>query len=46
MYQFSSKTNFLVAGDGTGPSKKTKAIDLKIPILNEKDFLNLKEQGI
>jgi DNA ligase (NAD+) len=42
----SSKTNFLVAGDGTGPSKKTKAIDLKIPILNEKDFLNLKEQGI
>ena len=42
----SSKTNFLVAGDGTGPSKKTKAVDLKIPILNEKDFLNLKEQGI
>ena len=42
----SSKTNFLVAGDGTGPSKKTKAIDLKIPILNEKDFLSLKEQGI
>ena len=42
----SSKTNFLVAGDGTGPSKKNKAIDLKIPILNEKDFLNLKEQGI
>ena len=42
----SSKTNFLVAGDGTGPSKKTKAIDLKIPILNEKDFLNLKDQGI
>ena len=42
----SSKTNFLVAGDGTGPSKKTKAIDLNIPILNEKDFLNLKEQGI
>ena len=42
----SSKTNFLVAGDGTGPSKKTKAIDLKIPILNEKDFLNIKEQGI
>ena len=42
----SSKTNFLVAGDGTGPSKKTKAVDLKIPILNEKDFLSLKEQGI
>lgn len=42
----SSKTNFLVAGDGTGPSKKTKAVDLRIPILNEKDFLNLKEQGI
>lgn len=42
----SSKTNFLVAGDGTGPSKKTKAVDLKIPILNEKDFLDLKEQGI
>ena len=41
----SSKTNFLVAGNGTGPSKKTKAVDLKIPILNEKDFLNLKEQG-
>ena len=42
----SSKTNFLVAGDGTGSSKKTKAVDLKIAILNEKDFINLKEQGI
>ena len=42
----SSKTDFLVAGDGIGPSKKTKAIDLNIPILNEKDFLHLKEQGI
>ena len=42
----SSKIDFLVAGDGIGPSKKTKAIDLNIPILNEKDFLHLKEQGI
>ena len=42
----SSKTDFLLAGDGIGPSKKTKAIDLNIPILNEKDFLHLKEQGI
>jgi len=42
----SSKIDYLVAGDGIGPSKKTKAIDLNIPILNEKDFLHLKEQGI
>ena len=42
----SSKTDFIVAGDGIGPSKKTKAIEFNIPILNEKDFLNLKEQGI
>ncbi|MEN3322449.1 NAD-dependent DNA ligase LigA [Mariniflexile soesokkakense] len=35
----SSKTSFIVAGDNMGPSKKIKADSLKIPILNEYEFL-------
>jgi DNA ligase (NAD+) len=35
----SAKTNYVVAGDKMGPSKKTKAENLNIPIINEKEFL-------
>lgn len=35
----SSKTSFIVAGDNMGPSKKKKADDLNISLLNEYDFL-------
>lgn len=37
----SSKTSYLVAGDKMGPSKRTKAETLQIPILTENEFLNL-----
>ncbi|WP_190809010.1 NAD-dependent DNA ligase LigA [Flagellimonas sp. S3867] len=36
----SSKTSFLVAGDKMGPSKKTKAENLGVPIISEQDFLS------
>jgi DNA ligase (NAD+) len=35
----SSKTDFIVAGDNMGPSKKKKAEDLNISIINEYEFL-------
>ena len=35
----SSKTSFLVAGDKMGPSKRSKAESLKVPIISESDFL-------
>jgi DNA ligase (NAD+) len=35
----SKKTNFVVAGDKMGPSKRTKAEDLGIAIISEDDFL-------
>lgn len=35
----SSKTSFLVAGANMGPSKKTKAEGLGVPIISEKEFL-------
>ncbi|APY09737.1 DNA ligase (NAD(+)) LigA [Seonamhaeicola sp. S2-3] len=35
----SSKTNFIVAGDNMGPSKKLKAEKLNIDIISEYDFL-------
>lgn len=37
----SSKTSFLVAGDNMGPSKKTKAEGLGVPIISEQEFLTL-----
>ena len=38
----SSKTDYLVAGKGIGPSKEIKAKSQNIPILSEKDFNSLK----
>ncbi|GGW65020.1 DNA ligase (NAD+) [Winogradskyella epiphytica] len=37
----SSKTSYVVAGDKMGPSKRTKAESLDIPIITENDFLNM-----
>jgi DNA ligase (NAD+) len=37
----SSKTDFLVAGEGMGPSKMKKATDLGVQLLNEHEFLTL-----
>ena len=37
----SSKTAFLVAGDKMGPSKRTKAESLGVPIISEQDFLTM-----
>jgi len=37
----SSKTNYLVAGDKMGPSKRAKAENLGVPIISERDFLSM-----
>ena len=37
----SKKTNYVVAGDKMGPSKRTKAEDMGIPILSEDEFLSM-----
>ena len=37
----SSKTNFVVAGDNMGPSKRTKAESLGVAIISEDDFLEM-----
>lgn len=37
----SSKTSYLVAGDNMGPSKRTKAESLGVPIISENDFLKM-----
>ena len=36
----SKKITFVLMGDNMGPSKRKKAEDLGIPLLNEKDFIN------
>ncbi len=35
----SKKTSYIVAGENMGPSKKTKAENLGVPILSEEEFL-------
>nr|WP_299345425.1 NAD-dependent DNA ligase LigA [Allomuricauda sp.] len=40
----SSKTSFLVAGANMGPSKKTKAENLGVPIISEQEFLEKVEK--
>lgn len=37
----SSKTSYLIAGANMGPSKKTKAETLGVPIISEQDFLEM-----
>ncbi|MCM4169763.1 DNA ligase [Arenibacter antarcticus] len=37
----SSKTSYLVAGDNMGPSKRTKAESLGVPIISETDFIGM-----
>ncbi len=37
----SGKTSYLVAGENMGPSKKTKADNLGVPIISEQDFLQM-----
>lgn len=37
----SSKTDFVVAGDKMGPSKKEKAEKLNVPLLSETEFLDM-----
>ena len=39
----SSKTSFILAGDNMGPSKREKAEQLGIPLINETDFLKMIE---
>lgn len=40
----SSKTNYLIAGEGMGPAKRAKAETLNIPIFSEVEYENLKIQ--
>jgi DNA ligase (NAD+) len=37
----SSATNYLLAGDNAGPAKLEKARSLKIPVISEKDFMEM-----
>src|SRR5690554_816109 len=37
----SGKTNYIVAGDNMGPSKKTKAEKLGVSIITEQDFIDM-----
>ena len=37
----SKKTDFVIAGDNMGPSKKTKAEDLDVTIISEDDFIEM-----
>ncbi len=40
----SSKTNYIIAGENMGPSKKTKAEQLNIPMISEYDFKFILQQ--
>lgn len=37
----SKKTNYVIAGENMGPSKRAKAESLGIPIISEKDYLEM-----
>lgn len=37
----SKKTSYIVAGDNMGPSKRTKAESLEIPIITEEEFIKM-----
>lgn len=37
----SAKTSYVVAGDDMGPSKRAKAEELKVPIISEREYLQL-----
>ena len=44
MSSISKKTDYLIAGEGMGPSKRFKAEKLGIPIINEASFFDLLSQ--
>ncbi len=37
----SAKTSFVLAGSNMGPSKRSKADSLKVPIISEQEFLEM-----
>lgn len=37
----SKKTSYIIAGENMGPSKRTKAEELQIPIITEDDYINM-----
>ena len=37
----SKKTNYIIAGDNMGPSKKTKAEELNIPLISEDNYIEM-----
>jgi len=39
----SAKTDYLIAGENMGPSKRKKAESLEVPIISEDDFINMLE---
>ena len=39
----SKKTSFVIAGENMGPSKRTKAESLEVPIISEDDFIEMLE---
>ncbi len=41
----SKKTSYVIAGENMGPSKREKAESLQVPILSERDYLELLDQG-